>query len=189
MGPTSTAGDGAEDEEGLAGVEDCGGQRCVARFEGKILLAGEEAQEGTTLAGVVSDGAGEGRVCLFESIEEHADGWMWGGQVKHDLAGLRGKICEDTEVMRKLDADRGHCSISGPFGEIRQSTKDKEGCAEDSEEPGKNSSVHRKHLGTRCAVLLFANLCCPSVVTTGEGHGKCQKQSTDKELNDVMGHL
>lgn len=96
------AGYGSDDEEGLCGGEDGLGQGLVGRVVGEVLLAGEEADEGSAIAGgLIAESAAEGGEAEFESVKKRAlgDGH---GDVKEDFAAGAG---EGLEVGGELDAD------------------------------------------------------------------------------------
>jgi hypothetical protein len=69
----SSAGDGADDEERFGSRYDRVGQWRVRRFVGKVLAAGEEAEEGPTrLRSVVADGAAQRRISTLECVDYRA---------------------------------------------------------------------------------------------------------------------
>ena len=98
----SPACDGANDQKGLATVDYRFGKGCVYGFEGKVLPAGEKAQERAALEGaVVAYGAAEHGVAGFDGVEDGLDGdreWHVEGDFRADLG-------EVAKVVGELDAD------------------------------------------------------------------------------------
>lgn len=76
---------------------------------GEVFFAGEEAKEGSALAGeVIANGAVEHRVAGFEGVEDGSDGGF-AGDVELDLPLDAG---EGAEVGWKADADHGRVCTS-----------------------------------------------------------------------------
>jgi hypothetical protein len=99
---SSAAGDGSDNQEGLATFDDGGGKGRVGRLEGDVFFAGEEAQEGTARVGVVfADGAGQHGIAGFERVENggDGDGW-WNGKGEFAV-----DACEGAQVVWDLDAN------------------------------------------------------------------------------------
>jgi len=102
------AGDGSEDDEGFATFEDGHGEFGVGGLVREVFVAGEEAQEGTTEAGLlVADGAAEHGVLEFEGVEEGSLGY---GFVDCDFSKA-GDVCEVAEVGGEFELD----SVLGHF--------------------------------------------------------------------------
>ena len=101
--PDLAAGYCAEDDQGFGAVEDGGGEWGVGWVVGDVLLAGEEAEEGSAFEGnLVADGAAEGWVGGFQGVEGGADGGF-GGDFEVYLMG--GDAGEGAEVGGEFDAD------------------------------------------------------------------------------------
>jgi hypothetical protein len=96
------AGDGAEDDERLAGSDDWLRKRFVGRIVREVFLAGEVADEGAALqAVVIADGAAEHGVAGFERVEDCGD-----GDRSRDLKrNFRADTGEITQVRGQHDAD------------------------------------------------------------------------------------
>jgi hypothetical protein len=98
------AGDGADDEERFFAGRDFGREQGVRRFVRDILGAGEEAQEGAALQGVViADGAAKHWVARFEFIEHGAQCGR-SGEFKSDLAA---HVSQRAEMRGEYDANHG----------------------------------------------------------------------------------
>ena len=99
-----TAGDGADDQEGFFAGNDLGGQCEVGLFVGEILGAGEEAQEGAALQGVmVADGTAQHGIGSFESVQDRAER----GRTLDGKGDLSGNMGEGPQMVRKYNANHG----------------------------------------------------------------------------------
>ena len=98
----STAGNGAEDQEGLAAFRNSSRKRHVRRLKREVFFASEEAQEGSALAGVmVADGSGKHGIASFEGVENRGD-CEGGRDGKPDVAIYPG---QGAQMIGELNAD------------------------------------------------------------------------------------
>jgi len=103
------AGDGSDDEEGFPTRDYVGGEGCVRRVVGKVLLAGEEADEGAAFAGdVVAESAAEDWIAGFEGVEDRADG---DGRRNVELE-FTGHLRQYAQVGREQDPDHDRVCTS-----------------------------------------------------------------------------
>src|SRR5437660_1799313 len=72
-GMALTASDGADNQERFFAGCDSFGERSIGRIVGKILFAGKETQEGTTLQSVViANGSAQHGIASFERVQHRA---------------------------------------------------------------------------------------------------------------------
>lgn len=84
-------------------------KRGIGGFVGEILLAGEEADQGSPLfGGLITDGAAEHGIFGFESVEDGALG-DWAGDIKLDLAA---DVGQGSKVLGEDDSDHGSTCAS-----------------------------------------------------------------------------
>ena len=96
------AGNRANDDEWLLAGCDRVGQRGVGRLVGKILLAGEEAQESAALLRVmVADGTAQHGIVGLEGVE-HGALRDWARNLDRYLAA---DVRQGAEMWREYDAD------------------------------------------------------------------------------------
>jgi hypothetical protein len=105
-----TAGDGADDEEGLGAGGNFGGKRRVGSFEGEVFRAGEKAEEGPALQrDVIADRAAEHRVAGFESVQ---DGTLGDRTCDFEM-NLAANVSECAEMSGERYTDHGDEFTSG----------------------------------------------------------------------------
>lgn len=96
------AGYRSDDEKGLRGGGDGEWKGGIGGLVGDVFVAGEEAQEGTTVeGGVVADGAAEHGIPGLQGIKDGALGRP-GGDIEQELALDAG---EGAEMGGEVDAD------------------------------------------------------------------------------------
>ena len=94
----------ADDQKGLGAVRHGIGQGCLRWFVGQILLAGEEADEGTATEGyVVADGSAQDGESGFEGIEDRAQR-HWSVNLELNLA-VHVRQC--SQMYRERDSNHG----------------------------------------------------------------------------------
>lgn len=100
----SSARDCADDEQWFGSHHYCVGQWRVRRFVGKVLAAGEEAEERPTrLGGVVADRTAQRRIPTLECVDHRALGDRR-LQIKFDFAADARKAAQ---MRRENDANHG----------------------------------------------------------------------------------
>src|SRR5262249_24227534 len=98
------AGHGADDEEGLGARRDRVGQLRVRAVVGKILLAGEDSQEGSAfLCDVIADRPANDRIARLERVQ---DGTLGDRAVDGDLH-LAVDVGQGAEMRGQHDTDHG----------------------------------------------------------------------------------
>lgn len=96
------SGDGPYDEKRFLAGRDLFGQWSIGRFVGKILLAGEETQEGAALpSNLIADGAAEHGIAKFERIQR---GSLRGRTFDLDL-DLAAHARQRSQMLREDDSN------------------------------------------------------------------------------------
>src|SRR6266852_1833139 len=101
---SSTPGDGPDDQQRLLPGYHGVGQRCIRRFVRQILLACEEAQEGTALlCDVIADGAAQHWILGLEGIDHRTHCGLAADFELHFTADAR----KSAQMWREYDPNHG----------------------------------------------------------------------------------